>query len=37
MSVSFGVLHDFKTGTAEANPAGVRSFDAHKRQLRGVR
>ena len=33
----FGALHDFQTSTAEADPAGVRSFDARKRQLRGVR
>ena len=33
----FGALHDFQTSTAEADPAGVRSFDARKRQLRGMR
>jgi len=32
-----GALHDFQTSTAEADPAGVRSFNARKRQLRGMR
>ena len=32
-----GALHDFQTSTAEADPAGVRSFNARKRRLRGMR